>query len=133
AGPAIRWLSWAAVVAACAGGQAIINALLVAVAVKGSDPSVNLRNRQFARDPLYNDLAEQSAGTLLAALMAATGTWVLAALALPIVTLLHRSLRHAQLSDAARLDAKTGLLNAVTWQREARAELVRAAHNGGPV
>jgi len=41
-------------------------------------------------------------------------------IALPLVTLLHRSLRHAQLADAARLDAKTGLLNAVTWRHSAR-------------
>jgi diguanylate cyclase (GGDEF)-like protein len=133
AGPAIHWLSWAGMAAACAALQSVLNIVLVAIAVKGSDPSVSLRSRQFARDPLYNDLAEIAAGTLLAVVIAATGTWVLVALALPLVTLLHRSLRHAQLSDAARLDAKTGLLNANTWQREARAELVRAAHNRGPV
>jgi diguanylate cyclase (GGDEF)-like protein len=133
AGPTVHWLSWATMAAACAVLKSAVDLMLVVIAVKGSDHSVNMRERQFARDPLYNDLAELAVGTLLAVLIAATGTWVLAVLALPLVTLLHRSLRHAQLSDAARLDAKTGLLNAVTWQREARAELVRAAHNGGPV
>lgn len=38
-----------------------------------------------------------------------------------------------QLADAARFDAKTGLLNSATWQREARAELGRAARDGAPV
>jgi len=128
-----HWLYWASLAVGCAVLQATLNSALVAIAVKGTDPAVSLRNRQFARDPLYNDLAEIAAGTLLAAVIAATGTWVLAVLALPLVTLLQRSLRHAQLSDAARLDAKTGLLNAVTWQREARAELIRAAHNAAPV
>jgi diguanylate cyclase (GGDEF)-like protein len=125
AGPVAHWVAWTAVAAACAVLQAILNIILVAIAVKGADPSVSLRSRQFTLDPLYNDLAEISAGTLLAVLIAATGTWLLLVLTLPLVTLLHRSQRHAQLSDAARIDAKTGLLNAATWHQEARAALNR--------
>ena len=48
------------------------------------------------------------------------------AFALPFVTLLQRSFRHAQLVNDSRIDAKTGLLNAGTWEREASAELARA-------
>lgn len=128
-----HWVFWAFAAAACALLQSVANTALVAVAVKGADPTVNLRRRQFSRDPLYNDLAEQTVGTLLAVLLAATGAWLLTILALPLVTLLHRSLRHAQLTDAARLDAKTGLLNAATWTREASAEINRAARTGTPV
>jgi diguanylate cyclase (GGDEF)-like protein len=133
AGPEAHWLSWAATACACAFLQSALNAALIAIALRGIDPSVSLRERQFARDPLYNDLAEQVAGTLLAVLLAATGAMLLAGLALPLVTLLQRSMRHAQLTDAARLDPKTGLLNAVTWQREARAELGRAERQRTPV
>jgi diguanylate cyclase (GGDEF)-like protein len=128
-----HWLCWAAVAAFAVLLESAANTAVITVAVRGADPSFNLRSRQFARDPLYNDLAEQTAGTLLAVMLAATGTWLLMLLALPLVTLLQRSLRHAQLTDAARLDAKTGLLNAITWQREARAEIIRAARTGTPV
>ena len=55
------------------------------------------------------------------------------ALFLPVVSLLQRSLRHAQLKSAARVDAKTGLLNAVTWQREAQVEISRATRTGTPL
>jgi diguanylate cyclase (GGDEF)-like protein len=46
--------------------------------------------------------------------------------ALPFVTLLQRSQRHAQLVNDSRYDAKTSLLNAGTWEREASAEVARA-------
>ena len=48
------------------------------------------------------------------------------ALALPSVILCRRSIMRAQLVTQARIDAKTGLLNAGTWQREAEAEFFRA-------
>jgi diguanylate cyclase (GGDEF)-like protein len=48
------------------------------------------------------------------------------AFAFPFVSLLQRSLRHAQLVKDSRADSKTGLLNAATWEREATAEIVRA-------
>lgn len=121
-----HWLTWTAAAAGCALLQAVLNNVIVLTAVKGSDPSISVRAREFTRDPLYNDLAEIAAGTSLAVLLAATRTWLLLILMLPLVTLLQRSLRHAQLADAARFDAKTGLLNAATWQREALAELCRA-------
>jgi diguanylate cyclase (GGDEF)-like protein len=124
-----HWLTWGAVAAGAALGQNAAVYALVAVAVKGTDPSV----RVLAGDALYNDLAEAAAGTVLAVMLAATGTWELLLLALPLVTLLYRSVRHAQLSDAARLDAKTGLLNAAAWQREAGAEIVRATRTSTPV
>jgi diguanylate cyclase (GGDEF)-like protein len=53
--------------------------------------------------------------------------------ALPLVALLHRSFRHAQLVDASRIDAKTGLLNAGTWLREARLETARAVRTRAPL
>jgi diguanylate cyclase (GGDEF)-like protein len=127
-----HWVTWTAVAFGCALLQAVLNIALIAIAVKGADRSVSLHSRQFTLDPLYNDLAETAAGTLLAVLLAATGTWLLLILTLPLVTLLHRSLRHAQLSDAARVDAKTGLLNAATWHQEARTELNRAARERTP-
>jgi diguanylate cyclase (GGDEF)-like protein len=53
--------------------------------------------------------------------------------ALPFVTLLQRSLRHNQLVNASRIDSKTGLLNAGTWEREATAEVARAVRTRTPL
>jgi len=64
---------------------------------------------------------------------AVTASPFLALGALPLVALLHRSFRHAQLVDAFRIDAKTGLLNAGTWLREARLETARAARTRTPL
>jgi diguanylate cyclase (GGDEF)-like protein len=49
------------------------------------------------------------------------------------VTLLQRSLRHNQLVNASRIDSKTGLLNAGTWEREAAAEVARAVRTRTPL
>ena len=57
---------------------------------------------------------------------AASGNVFLVPVALPVVALLQRSLRHAQLLNDSRTDAKTGLLNARTWESEAEAEVARA-------
>jgi diguanylate cyclase (GGDEF)-like protein len=54
-------------------------------------------------------------------------------IALPLATLLQRSFRHAQLLNDARADAKTGLLNAATWEREAGAEVARAVRTSSPL
>jgi len=57
----------------------------------------------------------------------------LALAALPVVTLLQRSLRHVQLVNDSRADSKTGLLNAATWEREATVEVARAVRTGTPL
>src|SRR6266700_2272744 len=80
---------------------------------------------------LYNSTAELCLGVLVA-FAAARSIFVLF-YALPLVILLQRSLRHAQLVSASRTDAKTGLLNAATWQREAAREITRAARKHTPV
>jgi predicted signal transduction protein with EAL and GGDEF domain len=49
--------------------------------------------------------------------------WMLCAAACAAV---QRSLRHARLVQDSRVDAKTGLLNAATWGRQATTELTRA-------
>lgn len=131
AGPGYHWLIWIAAAAMCALIRWVINATLVLTAVKASDRGVSIRQMQFSKEPLYNDLAELCVGLAAAVLVAVN--WFLIALFLPAVTLLQRSLRHAQLENASRLDAKTGLLNAVTWQREASIELSRAARTRTPL
>jgi diguanylate cyclase (GGDEF)-like protein len=130
-GPGYRWLAWTGVAGLCGLLRWLINSTLVMTAVKGSDPLVSVREQKFTREPIYNDLAELCIGLAAAVLMAVN--WFLIALFLPAVTLLQRSLRHAQLEHASRMDAKTGLLNAITWQREARVELSRAVRTHTPL
>jgi diguanylate cyclase (GGDEF)-like protein len=130
-GPGYHWLAWIAVAALCGLLRWVINAALVLTAVKGSDRSARVRDLQLSREPLYNDLAELCIALTAAVVIA--DNWFLLALFLPAVTLLQRSQRHAQLKNASRIDAKTGLLNAVTWHREAHVALSRAARTRTPL
>ncbi|HWG12665.1 MAG TPA: GGDEF domain-containing protein [Streptosporangiaceae bacterium] len=102
----------------------VMNKFLVILAIKGSDPTADIRKEFFGREPLYNDLAEQCIGALVT--YAVATNLFLVPVALPVVALLQRSLRHAQLLKASRTDAKTGLLNARAWESEAESELTRA-------
>jgi diguanylate cyclase (GGDEF)-like protein len=54
-------------------------------------------------------------------------------IALPLATLLQRSVRHTHLLNEARADSKTGLLNSATWEREAAAEVARAVRTASPL
>ncbi|HEY2580067.1 MAG TPA: GGDEF domain-containing protein [Streptosporangiaceae bacterium] len=130
-GPGRNWLIWIAAAGLCAALRWAINVCLMLTAIKGSDPTVSIREVMFTREPLYNDLAELCIG--LAATVLVAVNWFLIALFLPVVTLLQRSLRHVELENASRIDSKTGLLNAVTWQREARVEISRAARTHSPL
>src|SRR6201996_4086095 len=102
----------------------VINKSLVMLVIRGSDPTADVRQEFFSREPLYNDTAELCIGALLT--YAVATNLFLVPVALPVVALLQRSLRHAQLLNASRTDAKTGLLNARTWEAEAEAEVARA-------
>jgi diguanylate cyclase (GGDEF)-like protein len=54
-------------------------------------------------------------------------------LALPTVMLVRRFLVHPVLVAQSRIDAKTGLLNVSTWEREADIELSRSARTRQPL
>ncbi len=123
--------AWLGIVVVSAFVYSVLNKLIIMTAVKGSDPSERVIAALLQREPLYNDLAELCIG-MLVAYGVATNIF-LAPVALPIIALLHRSLRHAQLLNASRTDAKTGLLNARTWEREATAEVARAVRAHVPL
>jgi len=111
--------------------KSVLNKTMIMTAVKGSDPAASIRTQVFSREPLYNDVAEICIGVLVT--YGVAGNPVLALVALPVVTLLQRSLRHVQLVNDARADSKTGLLNAATWDRESAAELARAIRTRTPM
>jgi diguanylate cyclase (GGDEF)-like protein len=123
-----RDLSWIGLVSVSAILQSAMNKAFIMTAVKGSDPAVRIRAQIFSREPLYHDCAELCIGILVT--YGVAGNPLLALAALPVITLVQRSLRHTQLLSESRADSKTGLLNAATWEREASTEISRAVRTG---
>lgn len=113
---------------ACAVLFTVLNTALVAAAAVLSDPDTRLRDVLWDRERVLLDVVELCLGVLVAIVCGISP--LLLVLTLPPVVLLQRSLLHAQLKAAARTDAKTGLLNATAWQREADTEIVRARRTG---
>jgi diguanylate cyclase (GGDEF)-like protein len=118
---AVAWLL-SIVGAAATGG--LVNDWLIVVVVKLTDRAARVRNLMFSSEAVVTDVV----ATCLAALVAFALSFSLAALivALPVVLMQKRFLMHAQLTAEARTDAKTGLLNAAAWQRDAAMALSRA-------
>ena len=129
--PGLRASLWIVAVALCGTLQWAVNTSLVLTAIKGSDPTARLRDMAFSREPLFNDVTELCVAFLVAFGAAASPLVVI--FAFPFVILLQRSLRHSQLVNDSRIDSKTGLLNAGTWEREAAAEVARASRTRNPV
>jgi diguanylate cyclase (GGDEF)-like protein len=129
--PALRGSWWVLAVAAAAVVQLAVNLALVLPAIKGSDPAVRLRETVMTREVAQNDLAELCVAVLVTFAVAVSPLAIV--FALPFVTLLQRSLRHSQLVAASRIDSKTGLLNAGTWEREAGVEVARAVRTSTPL
>lgn len=123
--------AWVLAVAAAAAVQWLVNTSLLMPAVKGSDPSVRMRDLYLAREGVHNDVTELCVAVLVTLGIAVTPITIV--FAFPFVTLLQRSFRHAQLVNASRLDSKTGLLNAGTWEREAASEVARAIRTRSPL
>jgi diguanylate cyclase (GGDEF)-like protein len=126
-----RGTVWTLLVAVSVLVKEVVNKTVVIAAVKSADPATNIRTEVFGREPLYNDAAEICISVLVA--YGVAGNPLLALAALPVVTLLQRSLRHVQLVTDSRADSKTGLLNAATWEREAIAEVGRAVRTRTPL
>jgi diguanylate cyclase (GGDEF)-like protein len=131
ADPFRHGLPWLLVAAAAGVVQRLVNGSLVFTAAKGADPAIRLRDTQFSREPMYNDVAELSLAVLVA--FGAASTPVALLFAFPFAALPLRAVRHAQLVTDSRTDSKTGLLNARAWEEEAATELDRAVHTGHPL
>jgi diguanylate cyclase (GGDEF)-like protein len=129
--PGAHASAWILAVAAAALLQWAVNTALLLPAIKGSEPAAGLREMLLAPERVRNDVAELCVAVLVTFGVAFTPFTIL--FALPFVTLLQRSLRHAQLLNASRIDSKTGLLNAGTWEREAASEVARAVRTRTPL
>lgn len=112
----------------CSAMFTVLNTALIGIAVHAADPDGRWRDVLWDREKLLLDTVELCLGVTVAILSGHNLALLL--LILPPVVLLQRSLLHAQLKAAARMDAKTGLLNAAAWQREADTEIVRARRTG---
>jgi diguanylate cyclase (GGDEF)-like protein len=117
-------LTWVLAVALCelVGGRG--HHFMIVGAIKLTDPSVRIRDLELDREALQADFAEFDLSVLITVVIAVNP--VLAIAAVPTVLLARRFIMHAQLLAASRIDTKTGLLNASTWEREAEAEVIRA-------
>jgi len=130
-GAVLRATVWTLLVTIAVLVKSVLNKAMIMTAVKATDPGATIRAEVFGREPLYNDVAEICISILVTYGVASNP--VLALAALPVVTLLQRSLRHVQLVNDSRADSKTGLLNAATWEREATAEVGRAVRTRTPL
>ncbi|HEX2818894.1 MAG TPA: GGDEF domain-containing protein [Streptosporangiaceae bacterium] len=126
-----RGLVWTLLVAVTVLVRTVVNKAMIMAVIKGNNPAVRILKEMFGRESLYNDAAETCISVLVT--YGVAGNIFLAPIALPVVTLLQRSLRHAQLVNDSRTDSKTGLLNAATWELESTAEVARAVRTKTPL
>ena len=131
AGSLSRGTLWTLLVILSAVVKLVLNDAMVMTAVKATNPAAGIRATFFSGEQLYNDAAEICIAVLVT--FAVAGAPLLALAALPVVTLLQRSLSHVQLVSDSRTDSKTGLLNAATWERESAAEVTRAVRTQSPL
>ncbi len=124
-------VTWLVSLACCGALSIAVNNALIIVALKLSDPAARITALAFDPEAAVSDLCQLSLATLIA-LPAAFNVFLLVG-ALPVVAVMRRFMMHAQLVTAARIDAKTGLLNAATWQREAELEVSRAVRINSPI
>jgi diguanylate cyclase (GGDEF)-like protein len=118
--------AWITLAAGCGLVSMAVQACLILPPVKATAaPGTRLRNLILGREAVCNQVTELCLAVLTA--FAAAHSALALVVALPLAIVLQRSLRHASLAAAARTDAKTGLLNAGAWQREAAVEITRAA------
>jgi diguanylate cyclase (GGDEF)-like protein len=123
--------AWIFAVAVAGVVQWTVNTALLQPAIKGADPTVRIRDMILAREAVQNDVTELSVAVLVTLGIAVTPLTIV--FAFPFVTLLQRSFRHVHLVNASRVDSKTGLLNAGTWEREAASEVARAVRTHTPL
>jgi diguanylate cyclase (GGDEF)-like protein len=105
--------------------------VLIMGGIKLTDPTVRLVDLEFNREALVGDFAEFDLGVLITIVVAVNAA--LAVVAVPTVLLVRRFMMHAQLLAQSRVDTKTGLLNASTWEHEAEVEIARAVRTNTPL
>jgi len=124
-------LTWTLAVAACEQVGRRGHQVLIMSAIKLSAPSAKLGRQELTREALQADFAEFHLGVLVTLVVAVNP--LLAVFAVPTVLLARRFMMHGPLVEQSRVDTKTGLLNATTWEREATVEVERAVRTHSPL
>ncbi len=124
-------LTWVLAVVVCelAGGRG--HQFLILGAIKLSDPTVSLAKAEFNREAMLGAFAEFDMGVLITVVVAVNPLF--SVLAVPTVLLARRFMMHGPLLEQSRIDTKTGLLNAATWELEASAEVEHAVRTRAPL
>jgi diguanylate cyclase (GGDEF)-like protein len=117
-------LTWCLAVAGCEALAGRVQHFLIVGAVKIADPSVRLLEVDFSPQALESDFLKIDLGVLITLAVALSPALVI--ISVPLVFLVRRFLEHPVLVAQSRIDAKTGLLNVSTWEKEAESELSRA-------
>jgi diguanylate cyclase (GGDEF)-like protein len=135
AGPAIgtgvHALTWAVAVAISEQVGRRGHQALIIGGIKLSNPTARLAEQELNREALAADFAEFDLGVMITIVVAVSVG--LAVFAVPTVLLIRRFMMHGQLLAQSRIDTKTGLLNASTWESEAAVEITRAVRTGSPL
>ena len=124
-------LTWAVAVAICEQVARRGHQILIMGGIKLSNPGARVIPQELNREALVADFTEFDLGVLITIVVAVNA--VLAIFAVPTVLLVRRFMMHGQLLAQSRIDTKTGLLNASTWEREAATEIARAVRTGVPL
>ena len=85
----------------------------------------------FGREAMFGDFVQFCLGVVVTVVIAVNP--LLLAFAAPSVLLQRRFVMHAQLLSRTRIDAKTRLLNASTWECQANVEVARAGRTRTPL
>jgi diguanylate cyclase (GGDEF)-like protein len=101
------------------------------LAIRLSSPEARLSRPSLDREALQADLAEFDLGVVVTIVVGVNV--LLAIIAVPTVLLVRRFMMHTQLLAKSRIDTKTGLLNASTWEAEASTEIARCMRANVPV
>jgi diguanylate cyclase (GGDEF)-like protein len=124
-------LTWAVAVAICEQVARRGHQILIMGGIKLSNPAIRVIPQELNREALVADFTEFDLGVLITIVVAVNP--VLAIFAVPTVLLVRRFMMHGQLLAQSRIDTKTGLLNASTWEQEAATEIARAVRTGIPL
>jgi diguanylate cyclase (GGDEF)-like protein len=116
--------------AACLAFVAIIHVILALMLHFNSGKSL-WETGLFSFESLSTDLALAALGVGVSVAWGAN-PWSIVFVVMPLV-LIHRSLHVPQLQEEARIDPKTGLLNAREYENSLDDELDRAARTGAPL
>ena len=130
-GSGLHALLWTLAVSGCEIIGWLGHYVLLISAIKLTDRTARLSELVFNREALQADFVQFDLGVLVTVVVAVSP--VMAVFAVPTVLLARRFMMHAQLIAQSRVDAKTGLLNVTTWEREAAAELSRAVRTRSPL